>query len=123
MPPGINCRFRFCDGVTDADGRLYLTTPRPYRFVDRADNIMHVCINGDTLWGLANRYYPRLAVNSDGTLGSGFAPSLLFWVIADFNDINDPTLALTAGRVLTIPSEQTVIEEILAEKRWLEVQE
>jgi hypothetical protein len=43
----------------------------------------------------------------------------LWWVIADFQSdpIHDPTRKLKRGRVLIIPSERTLTEEIFSERR------
>jgi hypothetical protein len=108
MPPGALSRYTFAEGLEDSEGRLFLAMPEPYRYRDLPDNIRHEVSDGDTLEGLAGRYY--------GQFGRG---CLLWWVIADFqpDPIHDPTIALEAGRVLIIPSPRTVEEEILAEKR------
>ena len=78
---------------------------------------------GDTLWGLAGKYYVTLEEDAGGRFAAGFAPSLLYWVLADFNDIVDPTVRLQAGQQLWIPSARTVLEEILAEKRRYAVED
>lgn len=112
MPAGPQSRYQFCNTETDADGNVFLTTPEPYRYVYFDDNIQYVCASGDTLWGLAGQYY-----------GSLDRASELYWIILDFNDIVDPTIALEAGQEIWIPSLRTVTEEILSEKRRLAFQE
>jgi hypothetical protein len=46
-------------------------------------------------------------------------PSGLWWIIADFqpDPIHDPTVRLTPGRTLYIPSLRTVQEEVFSDKR------
>ncbi len=90
-------------------GKRILTDRVPYRFRNFSDNRRHIIAAGDSLFTLAGRYY------------DGFTdrPSGLWWVIADFqpDPILDPTIVLDEGRVVFIPSERTVREEILNPKR------
>lgn len=99
-------RFLFCQGLTDADGNLYLTDRVPFAFAARDDNQNHTVTVGDTLFGLANLYYRQLP-----------RPSQFFWAIADFNGIMDATLKLQPATVLVIPSARMLVEEILNESR------
>ncbi len=101
-------RYLFCQGITDQDGNLLLTDRVPFRFVDRSDNRTHTISEGDDLFGLADRYFVGLP-----------RPSQFFWLIADFQPepIFDPTLRLTIGSQLAIPSIRCVVEEILNESR------
>ena len=114
MPPSAQSRYRFADGILDTDGNLWLYPPDPYPYRELDDTREHPVIDGDTLWALAARYFPRFDRASE-----------LFWVIADFQPqpIIDPTIRLEAGTVLYIPSERTLTEEILNEARRLEVVE
>lgn len=108
MPPGKWSRFQFCQGLTDAEGRLLLSDRVPFRFVERVDNRFHTVTEGDTLYNLASQYF------------SGFdRPAGLYWVIADYqpDPIIDPTVTLTPGCVLVIPSSRLVREEIFNEAR------
>ena len=109
MAPGINSRYRFCDGVRDDRGRLWLTTPEPYRYRALVDNRQHPVLGGDTLWALARRYFPSFGEDARH----------LWWVISDFQPtpIVDPTLRLDPARVLIIPAERVVREDILSELR------
>jgi hypothetical protein len=108
MPPRRMSRHTFCHGFQDDVGDLILTEPEPYRYKPFADNRFHTVAEGDTLWGLAAKYFGSIP-RADG----------LWWVIADFqiDPIHDPTLALTPGRMLVIPSLRTVIEEVFSESR------
>jgi hypothetical protein len=112
MPPRRFSRYTFCSAVLDNEGRLFLTDREPYRFRALPDNRQHVVKEGETLFSLAGRYFAPLP-----------RPAGLWWVIADFQPqpTHDPTLALTAGGILVVPSVRTVTEEILSEKRRQEV--
>ena len=69
---------------------------------------LHTVQSGDTLTSLAGRYFRGLP------RASGF-----WWVIADYQPapITDPTLALSPGTVLVIPSPGTLTGVILADRR------
>lgn len=111
MPPRRLSRYTFTEAFTDADGDRVLTDPDPFRFKDFPDNRIHVVTEGDTLWSLAGRYF-------GGSRGFE-VPEDLWWVIADFqpDPIHDPTLKLTPGRAMVIPSVRTVLEEVFSETR------
>ncbi len=111
MPPNRYSRLRFCTAYIDpVDGHRSLSEPEPYVFRELSDTIMHVVVEGDTFWKLAGRYYDAFP-----------DPSLLWWVIADFQpapgQIFDPTLTLAPGTLLYIPSVRTVHEQILSDRR------
>lgn len=108
MPPGIHSRYLFCTGLTDEEGRVYLSERVPFRFLKQSDNRIHTVVDGDTLFTLAHSYFNTLD-----------RPSGLWWVIADFQPepIIDGTLKLTIGRVLVIPSVRFVIDTIFNESR------
>lgn len=106
MPPRIGSRYSFCHGVRDEAGRLHLTDREPYRFRAHADTRTHLVVQGDTLWGLAGRYFAPLP------RACGY-----WWAIADFqpDPIVDPTLELEPGRRLHIPSLRVLTDEILGD--------
>lgn len=108
MPPRIGSRYTFCSGVRDDVGRLVLTDREPYRYQSHPDTRVHVVAEGDTLFSLAGRYFAPLP------RACGF-----WWVIADFqpDPILDPTLRLTPGRQLHIPSFRVLTDVILGEAR------
>ena len=111
MPPRLHSRHTFTLATrftADALGRRFLKPREPYRFVQRDDNRIHVVRSGDSLYSLAAKYFrgfKRLAG--------------LWWIIADFQPqpIHDPTIVLTPGTVLHVPSRRTVEEDIFGEKR------
>ena len=95
--------------VTDTtDGVFMLSDREPFRYKQYSDTIAHTVSAGDTLFTLAARYY------------SGFTrPAGLWWVIADFqpDPIIDPTIVLSVGRLLYIPSIRTVTEDVFSAQR------
>ena len=108
MPPGQYSRYLFCNGIADAEGRLYLTQREPFRYVDRSDNTFQVIGAGDTLFTLAANAYDPLP-----------SPAQFYWVIADFQKqpILDASLRLIEGQTIVIPSRRMLLEEILSESR------
>lgn len=109
MPPQPFSRHFFTSGVKDVNDNLLLTERVPYRFQDFTDNRFYIVKAGDTLHTLAARLF-------DGVVGN---PAGLYWVICDFQPepILDPTLKLTPGRMLVIPSIRVLTEEIFSESR------
>lgn len=108
MPPHAGSRHSFCHGLHDERARLYLTEREPYRFRPHTDNRVHVVVQGDTLWGLAGRYFAPLP------RACGF-----WWAIADYQPqpILDPSIDLDIGRTLFIPSLRVLSDVILGEHR------
>lgn len=107
MPPTERSRTRLCSGVIDDDGDFVLTDPEPYLYRELADNITHVASQADTWQSVAFRYY---------------GDALLWWVVADFQSVYDPTVALVPGERIVLPSLRTVQEDILSESRRAEFQ-
>ncbi len=109
MPPFRFSRFQFTAALNDEDSDiLFLTDREVFGFRQLSDNRTHIVREGDTLFTLAHRFFKGLP-----------RPSGLWWLIADYQPqpIHDPTIALTLGRVLFIPSLRTVIEEVFNESR------
>ena len=108
MPPFTRSRHSFTEALTDEQGRVYLTSPEPYRYRDLPDNVAHRVGEGDSLFTLASRYFRPLPDAAQ-----------LWWVIADFQEdpILDPTVSLTPGTILFIPSMATLLGRIFAESR------
>lgn len=109
MPPRRHSRYTFTFGLTDEAGRFYLTDREPYTYRAIADTKQHIVKEGETLHTIAAANYRAISARPDG----------LWWAIADFQPtpILDPTIALTPGSVLHVPSARTVAEEVLSEKR------
>ena len=108
MPPSSNSRYLFSLGIKDAQWRLFLTAPEPYTYRAFRDNRFHEVKAGDTLESIAERSFPNIPNSAQ-----------LFWIIADFQPqrICDPTLVLTTGRTLVIPSENTVLTRVFDPNR------
>lgn len=108
MAPRRYSRYTFADAVQDEDGDVVLYNDEPFRYRKFPDNREHPVRDGDTLWNLAARYFQKFP-----------RPAGLWWIIADFqpSPIHDPTIRLTPGTVIVIPSDRVVEEEIFSERR------
>ena len=112
MPPQRFSRFSYVSAILDEeDVNLFLTSREPFMFEDFPDNRTHEVKEGDTLWSLASQYFEGID-----------RPDGLWWVIADFQPepIYDPTVSLSLGRTMFIPSVRTVFEEIFSSRREAE---
>lgn len=115
MAPRRFSRYTFANGyVDDEDGAFMLEDAIPFEYVEREDNRHHEVREGDNLQSLAGSYFPSFE-----------RPDGLWWVIADFqpDPIIDPTVKLSVGSIVVIPSERFVLEEVFDEARRREVAE
>ncbi|MBK7537571.1 MAG: hypothetical protein IPI49_19805 [Myxococcales bacterium] len=112
MPPWSGSRYAFCRGVRDDAGRLALTEREPYPYREHPDMRVHVVAQGDTWFALAGRYFEPLP------RACGY-----WWAICDFqpDPVVDPTLELSLGSRVFIPSVRVLTDVILAESRRREV--
>jgi len=109
MPPRRFSRYTFASAFLETGtDDLILTEIEPYRFKPFRDNRIHVVKAEDSIHSLAAKFFRGLP-----------RPAGLYWIIMDFqpDPIHDPTVRLTPGTVLVIPSVRTVVEEIFAERR------
>lgn len=109
MPPFTRSRHAFTEAVKDSQGRLRLTDREPFRYADNLPGtVAHRVVLGDTLWSLADKHYHPLPDASQ-----------LWWILADFQPepILDPTVALTPGSILFIPSLAVVQSRVFSETR------
>lgn len=104
-------RHSFCEMWSDSQSRLFLDARRPYRYRAFTDNLIHTVEQGETIWTIAGKHF-RPHERAAG----------LWWVVADFQPlpIHDPTIRLTPGMQLVLPSLRTVVEIILNENRQVE---
>jgi hypothetical protein len=109
MPPRLFSRHSFVTGVSDDEGKSYLTEREPFRYKERPDNIIHTVVEGDSFFNLAARLYRDIMPR----------PASLWWVLADYqpHPIVDPTIPLTPGQVVFAPSPRVVLEEVFDETR------
>lgn len=107
MPPRKWSRHTYTTVLRYGD-TLLMTDRERYIGRNLPDNRMHIVRDGDTLFHLAGEYFKPLP-RACG----------LWWIIADFQPtpIHDPTLRLETGRVLVIPSLQTVMNLIFDTRR------
>ena len=104
----VYSRYTFCEVLRTDEGALFLSMREPYRYRDLPDNRVHTVTGGQSLDHIADKYFhplPRAAG--------------LWWIIADFQPepMYDPTLLLSPGTELIIPSVRTVVELIFSEAR------
>ena len=100
MPPRKNSRYQFCLAVRRT-GKLFLSTPVPFRFEEHADTVIHYTTEGQTIDQIAEYYY--------GDNGWRY-----WWAIAQFqpNPIVDPTLSFQANTEILIPSKRVLTQII-----------
>jgi hypothetical protein len=103
MPPNTRSRWIFSLGLPDrAAGRNRTRlSPRPrFVFEDRPDNRSHQVIPGENLHQIAATEFRNVTAFD--------RPELLWWVVADYNNIRDPTRKLGTGTLLLIPSDSKI---------------
>lgn len=98
-------RYQLADVTRDDDGYIYTDLRARLDYQGLSDDIIHIVSAGETLQSLAATYFQ----------GMPFAAQL-WWAIADYQPepINDPTVLLTEGSVITIPSAAAVQEALYA---------
>lgn len=77
--------------LTDDRGRRHVERREPAEVPERPDDLRTTVREGEALHHLAERLYP----DQGG--------AALWWLVADANEILDPTLALRAGRPIRAP--------------------
>ena len=101
MPaPSLRSRLLNIPLVTDADGRTLYEIRVPLQFRPVAGMRAVTVSRDDTIFHIAFREY---------------GDAQLWWAIADWNAIFDPTTEMTAGRVIQIPPASVIDEYLQAE--------
>lgn len=112
MPPIKNSRYQYSIGLTDTEGRTFLTEPPRIAYQDSLDNTIHVVQGGERLQDIAERYF--------GDFGSDVFPAAGLWyIVAQFQPtpIIDPTVKLKEGARLYIPSKRYVAQRVFDQAR------
>jgi len=107
MAPGRSSRHLSVPLIADLDdGLTYLLDREPLRFAARSDNLRVVSQEGDTWHSLAARHLRPLP-----------RPQDFWWVLCDFQPVPvaDPTVEITPGTVVFIPSAEFVTGRALTE--------
>lgn len=109
--------YRFCSGLYDTEGNLYLSDAPPFRYQELADTTEHTVVLGDTWHSIAARHYGG-AIKDDDLAGA----ELLAKVIADFQPtwVEDMTVAPAVGTTVYVPSLITIETQVLSEARRAE---
>lgn len=104
MTRSTESRYFNAAAFTDHEGRRLLEEVEPWRYEALDDNIRHVVVTGDHLWGIAQKYYGEFFRRASG----------LWWAIAWFQPqpIVDPTLTLAPGTVIIAPSPAYVLTHL-----------
>lgn len=91
--------YRYSYELEDEDGNMYTTEMEPYEYENLPDNIPHKCIDGDTWYNIAGKYWSTLP--DSGALGR---------LIADFQPepVVDPYIKLKPGQIVIVPSLNTL---------------
>jgi hypothetical protein len=107
MPPKVGSRYANTYAFHDEHGRFVLSEREPFLYRELADNRVHTVADGDTWWGLADRYFQPLP------RACGF-----WWALCDFQPeaVIDPTIELEVGLRVIIPSLRTLTDLILADR-------
>lgn len=105
MPPGSQfSRYIGSEVAFDEDLKKWVLHRLPEIASDYPGNEYIIVQTGDTLEGIAYRKYKR---------SGGWR----WWdILADINDIIDPTQALTPGQLIIAPPEDAILGEIMGKR-------
>ena len=97
-------RYMLATIIKDANARLKLSLRAKLSYNPGDGDVVHEIAPGDTLWNLAVQYFQ----------GVPYAATL-WWAIADYQPepILDPTITLTPGDLIVIPS-PILVQDALA---------
>jgi hypothetical protein len=104
--------YRFCQAYAAPDGRKYLTDIQPFPFEKFDDTTEHVVVGQQRIEDVAAIHYQAY----------GEEAYLLWHVLAAFQPepILDPTVPLTPGSTMFIPSLRVIEERVFSEDRRLD---
>lgn len=112
MPATRLSRYEYASIHQDECSRLYLDVPEPVVLKrSKNEDILYFVSQAESLHNLAFRFYKDMLVTNPLR---EIRPSRFYWVIAQANDIIDPTAELEAGTQLLIPGLGVLNEEILS---------
>lgn len=108
---GPRSRFVLTNLILQSDGTMELSDREPFAYRQDPRNRMHRVLAGDTLWSLAEKFFPTIRDAAN-----------LWWLIADFQDppILDPTVRLEPETLLVIPPESILMEVFSDARRGAE---
>jgi hypothetical protein len=100
-------RYRY-DVAFQRDDVQMMDDREPFRYRAEADNRYHTCQDGDTWWGLAYLYFQGVQ-----------RPESLWWLLCEFQPepVIDPTIKLTAGAVVVIPSMRLLRTKVFSDEQ------
>ncbi len=108
MPAVRLSRYEFAPVETDECDRIFLDVPPPPTKEVLLRNPDRVVVGeGDTVFTIAWRVYTDLLDREQD-----IRPTSFYDVICHANDIVDPTEPLEIGRILFIPSIQTIVGDV-----------
>lgn len=104
--------YRFCQAYDAPDGLKHLTDIQPFTFEELADTTEHIVVGQQRIEDVAAIHYQAY----------GEEAYLLWHVLAAFQPepILDPTVPLTPGTKLFIPSLRVIEERVFNEERRLD---
>ena len=95
-------RYLFCIETTDENGNLILSKRIPFRYQKFGDNVVHTCLEGESVNDIAQIFYGKIYGHREARN--------MFWIICDFQPqpILDCTLTMEAGQKIIVPSPITI---------------
>lgn len=97
-------RYRAAQLVKSDDGGFFWQLPAQFEYSGEDEDIFYEIQSGDNWHLIAQKFY-----------GSDFGGSKLWWAIMDYQPVPrlDPTIALTPGEVIVIPSPLAIQDFLL----------
>lgn len=101
-------RYTTSQIITTRNDKLIISPRKVYRYKAFVDNIDHTVREGETIEDIVDLRYPNFPNASQ-----------LYWVLCDFQKVPilDPTLPLTPGSIVVLPSSHTLRTVIFSPER------